>query len=322
MQEGEHVGQPNVCLKLHNLYLFLHMCMPIPLLLLFLQRHPEAVHAEENRGIQMSYALGVSRIVQERQHDRLRVSTMTGNVAVITGGTSGIGKATAQLFVRAGAKVVICGRNQDRGQEVISELKAMNGDALFVKADVSKAAEVESLIETTVSTNGRLDYAANIAGIGAYATTVDCTEKLWDLMMRVNVKSMWLSMKYEIPHILKQGGAIVNMSSITGLVGIIGQPAYAASKPAIIGLTKTAALEYAKQGIRINAICPGSILTPMQDPVINGNPEIAARIGARHPIGRMGTAEECAAAIHWLCSDAASFVTGCAMTVDGGYVAQ
>jgi NAD(P)-dependent dehydrogenase (short-subunit alcohol dehydrogenase family) len=247
---------------------------------------------------------------------------MIGKVALITGGTSGIGKATAQAFVRAGAKVVICGRNQERGQEVVGELKAMNGDALFVKTDVSKAVEVESLLDTTIATYGRLDYAANIAGIGAYATTVDCTEKLWDLIMRVNVKSMWLCLKYEIPHILKQGGAIVNMSSITGLVGIVGQPVYSASKHAIIGLTKTAALEYAKSGIRINAICPGSILTPMQDPVINGDPEIEARIGARHPIGRMGTAEEVAAAIHWLCSDAASFVIGCAMIVDGGYVAQ
>ncbi|NOT57759.1 MAG: SDR family oxidoreductase [Deltaproteobacteria bacterium] len=247
---------------------------------------------------------------------------MTGKVALITGGTSGIGKATAQAFVRSGAKVVICGRNAERGQEVVTELKAMPGDALFVKADVSKAVEVEALVATTVSTYGRLDYAANIAGIGAYATTVECTEKLWDLIMRVNVKSLWLSMKYEIPHILKQGGAIVNMSSITGLVGLVGQPAYAASKHAIIGLTKTAALEYAKSGIRINAICPGSILTPMQDPVIQGDPEIEAQIGARHPIGRMGTAEEVAAAIHWLCSDAASFVTGAAMTVDGGYVAQ
>ena len=247
---------------------------------------------------------------------------MTGNVALITGGTSGIGKATAQLFVRAGAKVVICGRNQERGQDVVSELKAMQGDVLFVKTDVSKAPEVESLLDITIATYGRLDYAANIAGIGAYATTVDCTEKLWDLIMRVNVKSMWLCLKYEISHILKQGGAIVNMSSITGLVGIVGQPAYSASKHAIIGLTKTAALEYAKSGIRINAICPGSILTPMQDPVIHGDPEIEARIGARHPIGRMGTAEEVAAAIHWLCSDAASFVTGQAMVIDGGYMAQ
>lgn len=247
---------------------------------------------------------------------------MTGKVALITGGASGIGKATAEAFVRSGAKVVICGRNANRGHEVVEGLKAMQGDALFVKADVSKAAEVELLVDTTIATYGCLDYAATIAGIGAYATTVDCTEKLWDLIMRVNVKSMWLCLKYEIPHLLKQGGAIVNMSSITGLVGIVGQPAYDASKHAIIELTKTAALEYAKFGIRINAICPGSILTPMQDPVIHGDPEIEARIGARRPVGRMGTAEEVAAAIHWLCSDAASFVTGHAMTVDGGYVAQ
>ena len=226
--------------------------------------------------------------------------TAIGKVAVITGGTSGIGKATAQAFVRAGAKVVICGRNQERGQEVVGELKAMNGDALFVKTDVSKGVEVESLLDTTLATYGRLDYSANFAGIGAYATTVDCTEKLWDLIMRVNVKSMWLCLKYEIPHILKQGGAIVNMSSITGLVGIVSQPAYSASKHEIIGLTKTAALECAKSGIRIIAICSGSILTPMQDPVINGDPEIEARIGARYPIGRMGTAEEVAAAIHCL----------------------
>jgi NAD(P)-dependent dehydrogenase (short-subunit alcohol dehydrogenase family) len=149
---------------------------------------------------------------------------LIGKVALITGGTSGIGKATVLAFVRAGAKVVICGRNQERGQEVVGELKAMNGDALFVKTDVSKAVEVESQLDTTSATYGRLDYAANIDGICAYATTVDCTEKLWDLIMQVNVKSLWLCLKYEIQHILKQSGAIVNMSSITGLVGIVGQP--------------------------------------------------------------------------------------------------
>ena len=173
----------------------------------------------------------------------------------------------------------------------------MPGEARFVKADVSKAAEVEALVETVVSTYGRLDYAVNNAGLGAFASTVECTEKVWDLLLKVNVKGTWLCMRSEIPRMLNHGGAIVNMSSITGIVGIAGMPAYVASKHAIVGLTKTAALEYAKTGIRINAVCPGSILTPMQDPVIQGNPEIEAQLGATHPIGRMGTAEEVAAAI-------------------------
>ena len=197
-------------------------------------------------------------------------------------------------------------------------------EALFVKADVSKAAEVASLIETTIAAYGRLDYAVNNAGLGVVAApTVECSEKAWNVVLKVNLKGTWLSMKYEIPQMLRQGGgAIVNMSSITGMVGVPGMPAYSASKHAIIGLTKTAALEYAASGIRINAVCPGSILTPMQDPVIQGDPEIEAQLGATHPIGRMGKAEEVAAAILWLCSDKASFVTGHAMMIDGGYIAQ
>lgn len=248
---------------------------------------------------------------------------MKGKVALITGGTSGIGRATALAFARTGATVVICGRNQERGLAVVDLIKARQGQALFVKTDVSKAAEVEALIATVIATYGRLDYAVNNAGLGAFASTVECTEKVWNLLLKVNLKGAWLCMKSEIPRMLAQGGdAIVNMSSITGMVGIAGMPAYCASKHAIIGLTKTAALEYAKSGIRINAICPGSILTPMQDPVIQGDPEIEAQLGATHPIGRMGTAEEIAEGILWLCSDAASFVTGHTLMVDGGYFAQ
>jgi NAD(P)-dependent dehydrogenase (short-subunit alcohol dehydrogenase family) len=242
---------------------------------------------------------------------------MQGKVALITGGTSGIGRATALAFARAGATVVICGR------AVVELIKASNGEALFVKADVAKAAEVNALIAAAVATYGRLDFAVNHAGLGLFASTIDCTEKAWDLVFKVNVKGTWLCMKAEIPQMLKQGdGAIVNTSSIAGLVGIVGMPAYVASKHAILGLTKTAALEYASSNLRINAVCPGTIRTPMQDPVTHGDPAIEAQLGATHPLGRVGTAEEVAAAILWLCSDAASFVTGHALMVDGGYTAR
>ena len=251
------------------------------------------------------------------------MGTFEGKVAVVTGGSSGIGRATALGLARAGARVVVSGRNQERGEETVGLITAGGGEALFVRAEVANAPEVEAMVRTAVTTYGRLDCAVNSAGVGLFASIVDCPERKWQRVLDINLKGAWLCMKYEIPQILKAGGgAIVNVSSITGVTGIANMSAYSASKHAIIGLTKTAALEYAKDDLRINAVCPGSMKTPMQDPVISGNPEAEAELGATHPIGRMGTAEEAAAAIVWLCSDAASFVTGHAMMVDGGYAAQ
>ena len=249
---------------------------------------------------------------------------VAGKVALVTGASSGIGRATALAFAREGAKVVVADVTVEGGEETVAQVKKAGGEAIFVKTDVSKAVEVEALVAKAVATYGRLDCAHNNAGIAGNAKTiVDDTEDNWDRILAINLKGVWLCMKYELAHMLKQGsGAIVNTASGAGLIGVRRGGAYVASKHGVVGLTKTAALEYAKSGIRINAVCPGSILTPMQDPVINGDPAIEAQIGARHPIGRMGTAEEVAAAIHWLCSDAASFVTGHAMVIDGGYVAQ
>lgn len=252
-----------------------------------------------------------------------KVKKFQGKVAVVTGASSGIGRATAYALAREGARIVVSGRNQERGEETVQTITAAGGAAIFVKAEVANAAEVEAIVTAAVTTYGRLDCAVNAAGVGLFANTVDCLERKWNRVLSVNLKGTWLCMKYEIPQLLKVGGgAIVNLSSITGVTGVANMPAYSASKHAIIGLTKTAALEYAKSGIRINAVCPGSMKTPMQDSVIGGNPEAEAELGATHPIGRMGTAEEAAEAIVWLCSDAASFVTGHAMLVDGGYAAQ
>jgi NAD(P)-dependent dehydrogenase (short-subunit alcohol dehydrogenase family) len=244
-------------------------------------------------------------------------------VALVTGGSSGIGRATALLFAREGAKVAVADVEMEGGQETVRQIKAGGGEALFVKADVSKAAEVEALINQTVASYGRLDYAHNNAGIeGRLALTAEAREESWDRVLTINLKGVWLCMKYEIPQMLKQGGgAIVNTASGAGLVGIAGGGAYVASKHGVVGLTKTAALEYAKAGIRVNAVCPSVIQTPMVE-------RIVSRLGPRYtlvdaqPIGRMGRPEEIAAAVVWLCSDAASFVTGHAMAVDGGYVAQ
>lgn len=247
----------------------------------------------------------------------------SGKVAIVTGGSSGIGRAAALALARDGARVVVSGRNQERGEETVELIAAYGGEAIFVKAEVANATEVEAMVRTAVTAYGRLDCAVNGAGVGLFASIVDCPERKWKRVLDINLKGTWLCMKYEIPQILKAGGgAIVNVSSITGVTGMANMPAYTASKHAIIGLTKTAALEYAKDGLRINAVCPGSMKTPMQEPVIGGNPEAEAELGATHPLGRMGTAEEAAEAIVWLCSDAASFVTGHVMMVDGGYAAQ
>ena len=249
----------------------------------------------------------------------------------MTGGSSGIGRASALAFAREGAKVVVnANMNIEGGEETVRLIKESGGDAIFVKADASKVAEVDTMIQKTVKAYGRLDCAFNNAGVVDVPTTsafiptktADYTEKEWDYVINVNLKGVWLCMKYEIIQMLKQGGgAIVNNSSFLGLLGIPGGPAYVASKHGVIGLTKSAALEYAKEGIRVNAVCPGWISTPITDRTLN-DPDVKAMIIGMEPIGRMGKPEEVAEAVVWLCSDAASFVTGHSMVVDGGLVTQ
>jgi len=253
---------------------------------------------------------------------------LLGKVALVTDGSSGIGKASSLAFAREGAKVVVSDINVAGGEETAQMIRDAGGEALFIKADVSKAAEVEALVKQTVETYGRLDCAYNNAGIvgavEAFGLSIhDYPEAVWDHVLSINLKGVWLCLKYELAQMLQQGGgAIVNTASIWGLVGAPGASAYVASKHAVVGLTRAAALEYAAKGIRINAVNPGTIRTPLLDPFIAALPDIEATLTAQHPVGRIGRPEEVAEAVVWLCSDAASFVIGHTMTVDGGYMAQ
>ncbi|HSZ61416.1 MAG TPA: SDR family oxidoreductase [Terriglobales bacterium] len=248
---------------------------------------------------------------------------LEGKVGLVTGGTSGIGRETAVLFAKAGAKVVVAGRREVEGDETIELIRAAGGDGLFVKTDVSNASEVETLIQKAIEKFGRLDVAFNNAGIeGAWAPLVRGSEEDWDRTIDINLKGVWLCLKYEIRQMLKQGGggAIVNMSSITGMVGAVGAAAYSASKHGVIGLTQTAALENAKSGIRINAVCPGFTETPMTDRALRV-PSVHKYILSLHPIGRLGRPSEIAEAVLWMCSDRASFMTGHSLVLDGGFLA-
>jgi NAD(P)-dependent dehydrogenase (short-subunit alcohol dehydrogenase family) len=248
---------------------------------------------------------------------------LEGKVGLVTGGTSGIGRETAVLFAKAGAKVVVAGRRAVEGEETIELIRAAGGDVVFVKTDVSKATEVETLVQKAVEKFGRLDIAFNNAGIeGVWSPIVRQSEEDWDRTIAINLKGVWLCLKYEIRQMLKQGGAgaIVNMSSITGLVGAVGVAAYSASKHGVIGLTQTAALENAKTGIRINAVCPGFTETPMSDRVFRA-PGVHKYVLSCHPIGRLGRPKEIAEAVLWMCSDRASFMTGQSLVLDGGFLA-
>ena len=247
-----------------------------------------------------------------------------GKVALVTGAGSGIGRATALVFAREGAKVVVSDIVVEGGEETVQQIKAAGGEAIFVKADVSQAADVEALITQTVETYGRLDCAFNNAGIeGGVKPTIDCTEEEFGRTIAVNLTGVWLCMKYEIQQMLSQGGgAIVNTASVAGLVGFPGLPDYVASKHGVLGLTKTAALEYAKSGIRVNAVCPGVIQTPMVERGAQLSPGFDELAVSMEPVGRFGQPAEIGEAVVWLCSEAASFVTGHPMTVDGGLVAQ
>jgi NAD(P)-dependent dehydrogenase (short-subunit alcohol dehydrogenase family) len=245
-------------------------------------------------------------------------------VALVTGGGSGIGRATAQIFAREGAKVVVSDVVAAGCEETVRLITTAGGEAVFVKTDVSKSAEVEALVQKTVATYGQLDCAFNNAGVeGALAPTTTYSEADWDRVVAVNLKGVWLCLKFEIQQMLKQGGgAIVNTSSDAGLVGFQGLSAYVASKHGVNGLTKTAALEYAKHNIRVNSVCPGGVRTPMLERAFKMAPGMEEAAMAMEPVGRLGKPEEIGEAVVWLCSDAASFVTGLPMAVDGGMVAQ
>ena len=247
-----------------------------------------------------------------------------GKVALVTGGGSGIGRATSLAFAGEGAKVVIDDINVEGGEETVRLIKEAGGEAVFVKADVSKAPEVEAMVQKAIDTYGRLDCAYNNAGIGEPLKRVHkTTEDNFDRLMATNLKGVYLCMKYEIPPMLKQGkGSIVNTASLAGLKGLSGQAAYVASKHGVVGLTKSAAIEYATLGIRINCICPGVINTPLIAPNMKGRPQVEKGYIDMEPIGRLGKPEEIAAAVLWLSSDEASFAVGSIFSVDGGVVAR
>lgn len=243
-------------------------------------------------------------------------------VAIVTGGSFGIGSATAVLFAKHGAKVTIADVVED--SETLNTIKKLGGTAIFVKCDVSKESDVINMVEQTIEKFGRIDFAFNNAGIeGLAAPAHECTNNNWTNIMNANIDGVWLCMKHQIPHMLKQGkGAIVNNASVAGLVGFAGTPAYVASKHAVVGLTKNAALDYAKLGIRVNVVCPGIIKTPMIDRFTGKDKNIEKQFIDMEPVGRLGEPEEVAEAVIWLCSEASSFVTGQALAVDGGWIAQ
>src|SRR5262249_24004446 len=243
-----------------------------------------------------------------------------GKVALVTGGNSGIGRAAAVAFAREGARVVIAARRVPEGEETVRMIKEAGGHALFVQTDVSQAEAVEAMIQRSLATYERLDYAFNNAGIAVQAAFVEQSEADFDRAISINLKGVWLCMRAELRQMLTQeGGAIVNMSSGYGLGGSpLGVAAYAAREHSVIGVTKAAALEYAKAGIRVNAVVPGWIRTPMVDEDLRNDPQFEARILDHEPIERLGKSEEVAEAVVWLWSDAASFVVGHSMIIDGG----
>lgn len=247
----------------------------------------------------------------------IRPGAMTGTVALVTGGGSGIGRASALAFVAQGARVVVADVDVNGGEATVRQVREAGGEGSFVRTDVSIGGEVAVLVATTLERYGRLDYAHNNAGIeGVLGGLLDYPEEVWDRVMAVNLKGVWLCMKYEIPPMLAQGGgAIVNTASVAGVRAATMLFGYGASKHGVVGITKSAAREFAGRGIRFNAICPSLIDTPMAERAFGE--ATMTRVGTSHPMGRLGTAEEVAQAVVWLCSDGASYVNGVALLVDG-----
>jgi len=248
-------------------------------------------------------------------------SGFEGKVFLVTGGASGIGKATAFKFAREGAGVVIADVSREGGRQTVQEISQMGGKASFIPTDVTKADEVEALVSRVKEVYGRLDFALNNAGIGHPSSlTHEIPEEIWEQVISVNLKGVWLCMKYELPQMMEQGyGAIVNMSSIGGLIGGPGLAAYGASKGGINQLTKVTALEYAKFGIRVNAVCPSITMTPLFEEAARNYPEAFKDMIDHQPLRRPAKPEEMANAVFWLCSDESSYVNGVCLPVDGGF---
>lgn len=251
------------------------------------------------------------------------MNSLDGKSAFVTGGASGIGQATSLAFAERGARVLVADVDTDGAQETLRLVELGGGEANFVSCDVGDSASVEAAVNRCVELYGRIDCAFNNAGIlGDMTLTADCSEENFDRIMRVNLKGIWLSMKYEIPHMLRQGGGvIVNTASNAGMTGTPQLGVYSATKGGVVMLTRSAALEYARSNIRINCVCPGLISTPMVAQQAIDYPDAVANFTELEPIGRMGRPEEIAEAVVWLSSDAASFVTGHPMAVDGGILA-
>ena len=246
-------------------------------------------------------------------------------VAIITGASSGIGRITALKLAELGCCVVLASRREEQSRSVADAINSSGGKATFIRTDVSKAEEVERLTKEALTNYGRLDFAFNNAGIEGshYISTEYYDEAVWDQVIDINLKGVWLSMKHQIPAMLETGGgSIVNMASVAGLIGGSIGIAYYASKHGVIGLTRAAAMEYAKKGIRVNAVCPAVIKTDMADRLFTENDSIAQAVTDRHPLGRIGTPEEVADGVIFLLSDKASFITGHPLVIDGGLVSQ
>src|SRR5277367_77301 len=250
---------------------------------------------------------------------------LDGKVALITGAGSGIGRATSRIFAREGARLVLADVVEAGGHDTLKLVQDLGAEAIFIRTDVSKEADVTAAVAKAVSTYGRLDCAFNNAGIeGDFGNTDRCTQANWDRVIAINLTGVWLCMKAELAQMLKQGkgGAIVNTSSGAGLAGVRGMPAYVAAKHGVAGLTRAAAIEYGKHGIRVNAVCPGPIRTPMMDRLLGKRPEAEERFARGGPLRRLGEPSEIGETVAWLCSDHASYVTGLPMPVDGGFMAQ
>jgi NAD(P)-dependent dehydrogenase (short-subunit alcohol dehydrogenase family) len=245
-------------------------------------------------------------------------------VAIVRGGSSGIGRATAVALAKEGVKIIVADRRAKEGEETVQLVKEAGSHSIFVKTDVANEDDVKALVEKTVKIYGRLDYAFNNAGIAETLTSLVEEKSIdFDKIMNVNVKGVWLCMKYEIPQMIHRGaGAIVNMSSETGVIGSPQNPIYDASKHAVLGLTKSAAIGYAKSGIRINAIAPGGVETDMAQLAAKDNKQFMETLKSMHPIGRIADPEEIANAVVWLLSDKASFVVGHTLIVDGGLISR